>query len=146
MNRLPRFPLRAVVLLLLSALISGCGSGLYPVNGRVTYEDGSPVPGGTVIGEAQVEGKMVSAQGAIARDGTFSWGTTSRGDGAWPGSYRVVIMPRALGESERAQGMVPAVASKYTRYESSGIAFEVKAGKNQLNIVVSRPGEVTEGD
>jgi hypothetical protein len=31
------------------------------------------------------------------------------------------------------------VDGKYTRYETSGITFEVTEGKNELNIKVSRP-------
>jgi hypothetical protein len=112
----------------------------------VTYEDGTPVQEGTVIGEATVEGKAIGVQGPIAKNGSFSWGSARRGDGALPGSYRVVVMPRALGEGQRARGMVPAVASRYTRYETSGITFEVKPGRNQLNITVSRPKQEMEGE
>ena len=48
-------------------------------------------------------------------------------------------MPRALGDAEIAEGKQPAVAGKYTKYETSGLTFEVKAEKNVLNITVSRP-------
>src|SRR5262245_12710596 len=124
-------------LLLLSA--AGCGSGRYPVTGRVTYEDGAPVEAGTVIGEATVNGKAVGVQGNIEKDGTFSWGTDRAGDGAPAGQYRVIVMPVALGDSELGEGKQPAVDGKYTRYDTSGITFEVKPGKNELNITVSRP-------
>src|SRR5262245_14316627 len=83
---------------------SGCGSSRYPVSGRVTYEDNSPVPGGTVIGEATINGKPVGVQGNIEKDGTFSWGTDRAGDGALPGKYRVIVMPIALGDAELAEG------------------------------------------
>jgi hypothetical protein len=105
----------------------------------VTYEDGTPVEEGTVIAEATVDGKAVGVQGNIARDGTFSWGGETAGDGALPGNYRVLVMPRALGNSERAAGKVPSVDGKYSKYDTSGITFEVKPGKNELNITVSRP-------
>jgi hypothetical protein len=48
-------------------------------------------------------------------------------------------MPVALGDSELAEGKVPAVDSKFTKYETSGITFEVKPGKNELTIKVTRP-------
>jgi hypothetical protein len=105
----------------------------------VTYEDGSPVEAGTVIGEATVDGKPVGVQGNIERDGAFRWGTDRPGDGALPGKYRVVVMPAALGDSELAAGKTPAVDSKFTKYETSGITFEVKPGTNELNITVTRP-------
>jgi hypothetical protein len=123
----------------LALLATGCGSGNYPVNGRVTYEDGTPVEDGTVIGEATVDGKVVGVQGNIEKDGSFSWGTGRPGDGAPPGNYKVIVMPRALGDSEMAEGKRPAVDGKYTRYESSGLSFEVKPQRNEFNITVSRP-------
>jgi hypothetical protein len=139
MSRLARHPWRVLALLLLLAFASGCGSGRYPVAGRVTYEDGSPVPGGTVIGEATVNGKPVGVQGNIGKDGAFSWGTERAGDGAPAGNYRVVVMPIALGDSELGEGKRPAVDGKYTRFETSGITFEVKPGRNELPITVRRP-------
>jgi hypothetical protein len=131
--------LGVLVPLVLLALIAGCGSGRHPVAGRVTYEDGTPVEGGTVIGEATVDGKAVGVQGNIDKDGSFSWGTERAGDGAPAGQYRVIVMPVALGDSELAEGKQPAVDGKYTRYDTSGITFEVKPGKNELNITVTRP-------
>ena len=134
---------QALAPLLLAALAAGCGSGRYPVAGRVTYEDGTPVEAGTVIGEATVNGKAVGVQGNIGPDGSFRWGTERAGDGAAPGSYRVAVMPVALGDSERAAGKQPAVDARYTKYQTSGITFEVKPGKNELNITVTRPGPKT---
>lgn len=123
----------------------GCGSGRYPVTGRVTYENGTPLDAGTVIGEAKVDGKLVSVQGNIAKDGSFRWGTARPGDGAVPGSYRVLVMPVALGDSELAAGKLPAVDSKFTKFETSGITFEVKPADNELNITVTRPRSKAKG-
>jgi hypothetical protein len=109
------------------------------VGGRVTYEDGTPVESGTVIGEATVDGKVVGVQGGIGQDGSFTWGTEKPRDGALPGTYKVLVMPRALGDAEMAEGKRPAVAGKYTKFETSGITFEVRPEKNVLNITVSRP-------
>jgi hypothetical protein len=109
------------------------------VTGRVTYEDGTPVDGGTVIGETTVNGKAVGVQGNIEKDGSFTWGTDKAGDGAVPGTYRVIVMPVALSDFERSEGKRPAVPSKYGKYETSGITFEVKPGKNELKITVTKP-------
>jgi hypothetical protein len=138
MSRMAHYSPRIVVISLLLALVPGCG-GRAAVGGRVTYEDGTPVEEGTVIGEATVDGKAVGVQGNIARDGSYSWGGDRPGDGALPGNYRVLVMPRALGDSELAEGKVPAVDRKFSRYETSGITFDVKPGKNTLNITVTRP-------
>jgi hypothetical protein len=105
----------------------------------VTYEDGSPVESGTVVAEATVNGKLVGVQANIEKDGSFSWGADRAGDGALPGSYRVLVMPVALGDSEIAEGRRPAVDGKYTKYDTSGITFEVKPDSNVLNITVTRP-------
>jgi hypothetical protein len=131
--------LGALAPVLLLVLATGCGSGRYPVSGRVTYEDGTPVPGGTVIGEATIDGKTVGVQGNIEKDGTFRWGTDRAGDGALPGLYRVAVMPVALSDAELGEGKQPAVDSKFTQYKTSGLTFEVKREKNTLNIMVTRP-------
>ena len=128
-----------VLIPVLALLAVGCASGRYPVSGRVTYEDGTPVEEGTVIGEATVDGKAVGVQGGIGKDGSFSWGSDRPGDGAPPGTYKVLVMPRALGDAEMSEGKQPAVAGKYTKFESSGLTFEVKPEKNVFNITVSRP-------
>jgi hypothetical protein len=131
--------------LIILLTLSGCGSGRHPVTGRVFYEDGSPVEGGIVIGEATVNGKVVGVQGNIEKDGTFSLGADRPGEGALPGNYRFLVMPVALGDSELATGKRPAISGKYGNYDTSGITFEVKPEKNVLNIKVTRP-EPRSGD
>jgi hypothetical protein len=128
-----------VLVPLLALLATGCASGRYPVSGRVTYEDGTPVREGTVIGETTVDGKVVGVQGNIESDGSFTWGSDRPGDGAPPGTYKVLVMPRALGDLELAEGKRPAVAGKYTKFETSGHTVEVKAERNVFNVTVSPP-------
>jgi hypothetical protein len=94
---------------------------------------------GTVIGQMGEGTESVSVQGSVTSTGTFSLGTERPGDGAKPGKYRIAVIPRSLGDSEMAQGMQPAVDDKYTRFETSGLEFEVKAGPNDLPIKVTRP-------
>ena len=118
---------------------AGCGGGRYSVNGRVAYEDGSPLTEGNVIGQMGEGADSVTVQGNVKPDGTFSWGTERPGDGAKPGKYRVAVIPRGLGDAELAQGKLPAVDAKFSSFQTSGIEFEVKAGNNELNIKVTRP-------
>lgn len=125
--------------LLLALLAAGCSSGRYPVSGRVTYEDGTPVTEGTVIGETTVDGKAAGVQGVIEPDGSFSWGGERPGDGAAPGSYKVLVTPRALSNVEIAAGAQPSVSGKYTKFDSSGLTFDVKPESNVFNITVTRP-------
>ncbi len=137
-DRQARRWLTPVALALLVGVV-GCGGDRYPVTGRVVYEDGSPLVEGIVIGVAGEGDRKVMAQGAVQPDGTFRWGTEKPGDGAKPGKYRVVVVGRALGEAEAAQGMLPAVDPKFSNPQTSGIDFEVKETSNQLNITVTRP-------
>jgi hypothetical protein len=146
MSHRTRQLLGALAVLVLAAVAPGCGSGRYPVTGRVTYEDGSPVEEGTVIGEAEVNGKAVGVQGNIEKDGSFRMGGEKAGDGAFPGHYRVLVMPRALGESEKAEGKIPAIDGKYGKYETSGITFDVKPEKNNWPITVTQPKHKTKGE
>src|SRR5688572_10843127 len=131
--------LTTLAALALLAGVAGCGSDRYPVTGRVTYEDGSPVTEGTVIGHSGEGQSAVTVQGSVQSDGTFEWGTEKPGDGARPGKYRVAVTPRGLGDAEMAAGMLPAVDSKFGDPETSGIEFEVKASRNELNITVTKP-------
>ena len=71
-------------LLALFVALPGCGSRRASVTGKVTYEDGTPVEAGSVIGEATVDGKLVAVQATIKKDGSFSWGGDREGDGALP--------------------------------------------------------------
>ncbi len=119
--------------------VAGCGGGRYEVHGRVVYEDGSPLTEGIVIGEKAEGARRVKAQGSLKSDGTFSWGTLSPSDGAEPGKYRVVVVPRAVGEKEKSQGVLPTVDPRFSNPQTSGIDFEVKPGRNELNITVTRP-------
>lgn len=137
MNRSSTIRFSVLAPLYLLVLASGCSSGRYPVTGHVTYEDGSPLAAGTVIGEATVDGKPVSVQGIVEPDGSFSLGTQRPGDGALPGNYRVIVMPVALGDSELAAGKVPAVDGKFTKFNSSGFTCEVKPEPNVLNLTVT---------
>src|SRR5262245_30120355 len=123
---------------LLALIFAGCNSGRCTVTGTVTYEDGSPVEAGSVIGEATVDGKLVAVQGTI-KNGTFSWGGMKEGDGALPGLYKVIVVPISLSEYQLGQGMTPAVDGKSGKYETSGLTFEVKPGKNDFPIKVTKP-------
>src|SRR5262245_16876871 len=131
--------LTGLALLTILVAAPGCGSGRARVHGRVTYEDGSPLTEGNVIGQMGEGTASVTVQGTVKSDGSFSWGTQREGDGAKPGKYRVAVIPRGLGDAEKAEGKLPAVDGKYANPATSGIEFEVKAGRNRLDIKVTRP-------
>ncbi len=130
---------RCMALLAPLFLAAGCSSARSPVTGKVTYEDGTPVENGTVVAEATVDGKLVGVQANIEPDGSFSWGSDLPGDGALPGSYRVMLMPATLSDFDLAAGKKPAIGGKYGSFESSGITFDVQPGPNELNIKIAKP-------
>src|SRR6478672_4426663 len=75
--------------------LAGCGRGprLYPVHGKVTWENGNEareLAGGLVICES-VDGK-VGARGDIEKDGSFHLSTYKPGDGVLPGKHRVAVV------------------------------------------------------
>src|SRR5262245_34648516 len=121
------------------AAAAGWGGARARATGRVTYDDGTPVTEGNVIGHLEGSPTSSTPQGAINSDGTFSWGTEKPGDGAKPGKYKVAVIPRALGDAEKDQGKLPAVDPKYSDPRTSGLEYEIKEGKNQLDIKVTKP-------
>jgi hypothetical protein len=135
--------LRAAVLLLLG-LIAGCGESgpeVYPVKGRVTV-NGQPIRAqiGTInLVPDKSKGNNTTLQptGYLDEDGTYTVYYAKGKKGAPPGWYKVQIVASQLGEgppisTPRPEGKGPGPLppgplfdSKYTRAETSGLAFEV---------------------
>jgi len=123
----------ATLLLVVGAV--GCSSGLHPVRGKVTFEDGTPLPAGGIVFLQEGE-KAIQAQGSIQPDGSYELGTNRPGDGAAPGKYRVLINP---GDMTDWDAKVRSVFDKrYLDYKTSGLEFEVKAGSNDFPIRLSK--------
>jgi len=127
--------LSAVSVLLLLGL-TGCAKRLYPVEGVVQYDDGTPasaLAGGTVSFESVAD--KSNASGSIAKDGTFRVADPLGKDGVSAGAYRVIVLP-----PEGADRQNPPVDPSYGRYESSGIEITVKPEPTKVTITVRRPG------
>jgi hypothetical protein len=122
------------VLLLLGA--AGCGSGLYPVQGKVTLDDGTSVTGGIVVFESRGE-QPITARGEIQPDGKYQLSTHKPGDGVPPGKYRVLITPPPQVDLE-APRVKPPYDERYTAFATSGLEFEVTAGPNDIPIKLTR--------
>jgi hypothetical protein len=136
-----RYRLGLVALTCLLTL--GCSNNLQPVRGKVVYKDDSPVTAGIVVCELIVEGeaKRVSANGAIQPDGTFQLGTLRPDDGVPLGRYRVAVMSPPLSDDQVGKGEKPLVDAKFADHAKSGLEIEVKAGKNDVTLTVTRPGK-----
>ncbi len=75
----------------LALAATGCGSGLVTVTGKVTL-DGQPVEGAVVVFQGENGGGNPAA-GQTDSEGVFQLGTFRSGDGAFPGEYKVLIIP-----------------------------------------------------
>ncbi len=133
-----RLMLPAAVVFLLAA--AGCAQPdpLARVRGRVSLEDGTPLPRGMVVFEGAGGGKAVTARGEVQTDGTFQLSTHRPGDGVPPGKYRVLVNPLDLSDVPDEQKTLPFDA-KYMKFETSGLEYEVKPGDNQFDIKLAKP-------
>lgn len=121
--------LSSLFVLVLAAL-SGCGSGMYPVEGKLVWQDGSPVKElaeGMVVFEKT--DAPLSARGEIQPDGTFRLTTRTRNDGAPLGKYRVVLTEPGLPDTDRVPA--PKAHPKYQLPATSGLEFTVEATTNE---------------
>jgi hypothetical protein len=114
----------------------GCGTGKYPVRGRVTLDDGTPLTRGMVVFES-LDGTQ-GARGMIKPDGRYELSSAVPGDGVRPGRYRVLVSALDMSDVPDEQKTL-AFDVKYTRFQTSGLEVEVKAGRNDVPIELSRP-------
>ncbi len=149
---------RVVVLALGCGLLAGCdgaGPTPYPVSGQVTYPDGTPVAGGTIV----FLHKNIEVRGTISpEDGRFALSMIEFGDGANPGEYNVYFQQPAEvagGPPPEAAfaSLPPAVGlpdpspiverrifpQKYLSPKTSGFTRIVKAENNQFDFKVEKP-------
>ena len=131
---------------LMFALFVGCdfgGAAVYPVSGKVVFQDGSPLTtGGQVIFESlNNDGATHHAMGAIAGDGTFEI-KMANANGVLPGKYRCKLRGTADPSRSTMENRMPATARIHPRFEqyaTSGLEFEVKPEKNHFEIRVEPP-------
>ncbi len=127
-----------LTLLLLAALVAGCGGGgnqptfpeLAPVKG-VVKRGGQPVKGGAIQFVPDPEQPEFLTNSEVAADGTFTLTTVRTTDrsgerktGAPPGKYKAVYQP-PLGDQAAGGQLDPITVSG---------PFEVKAGGNEIMI------------
>ena len=125
---------------------AGCGKGVpyktVPVSGKVTYDDGTPIPAAQIVVYfyPQVEAvdkkappKVGSAQVNVA-DGTFGEASTWEiGDGVIPGTAKVVVQSR--DEQERWTNAVPAA---YRDQQTTPLSVEIRKGMEPLVLTVKK--------
>jgi hypothetical protein len=131
-----------IILGILLVALSGCGSNKYPVTGKVTFKDGTPLPGGLIVFSPVDRTNHTGARAYIESDGTFTLSTDSEGDGSLLGKFKVMIRPPSQGKGEDdPMSKVLMIDKKYLNLDKSGIELEVKPGNNDFTIVVDRPAQ-----
>ena len=132
---------------------SGGRPATYPVVGKVTFPDGSPigVTGWVEFRPLDAESKL-GARGQMERDGSFKLGTFAEADGAVAGKYAAIVVvvphnvdidsPFDIDSPEfKSQVVTELIDPKYRRFETSELTFTVSEdpAKNEFHIVVERP-------
>src|SRR5262245_3757927 len=121
-------------------LLAGCGgTGLYPVEGQLQWQDGTPakeLEGASVTFE--LPEKNTNSTGIVQADGTFSLMTAAPGDGALPGKYKVVISERR--QSAGGSQMAPTKSDiRYAERDKTDLVAEVKPiSPNKLILKIDR--------
>lgn len=129
---------------LLVCLLFGCGVAgpkTAIVKGTVTFK-GKPVPNGTVT---FVPASGHHATGEIRPDGSYTLTSFRPGDGAVPGTYKVIVvamqdMTGRLPE-DRTPLPPPIVPNKYTSIATTDLTVEVKEGENQIDLPLRDDGK-----
>ena len=120
-------------------VVAGCGPSeepTYPVTGKVTFADGNPVEGAAV--SFVPDSGTKPAVGVTDAEGQYSLTTTSKGDGARAGSYKVTIAKyEGAPEESVGEGATLAdpmdITNEYPEdYDEMRAGQNVAASKNTL--------------
>lgn len=119
-----------------SFALAGCGSKgptLYPVTGKVLGPDGKPLARASVVFHpvGAADPNAVKPRGTAGEDGTFVLTTTTTGDGAPAGEYRVTVEQWRAGsrpDDPPANRLPP----KYANPDQSGLTATVGTGPTEL--------------
>jgi hypothetical protein len=145
-----RFAPFGLTALLLLAGVAGCGSGVpfdfVPVNGKVTYDDGSLIPADSILVTfnpivEDLKTKTVPPGGQTAvnvQDGTFTNVSSHRAnDGVAVGKHKVVVVAFRKGPNGSP---VPsnAVPPAYRSTNSTPLEVEVSDSGQFLELKVSK--------
>jgi hypothetical protein len=126
--------------LITAALVSGCGSGVYPVEGKLVWQDGAPV---TELTRSIVtfESEQTSAQGTIQADGSFRLTTNTPDDGAPAGEYKVLIMEVGRKTLPGSNGtlLAPSIMDpRYSDVSTTDLSAKVTPGTNEVTLTIER--------
>jgi hypothetical protein len=134
--------------LLATGLLSGCGTGVYKVEGRVVWPNGAPA---TELNNSIIlfenAAANTSAQGQIKPDGSFTLTTNTPDDGALPGEHRVAIIEvgrKPLGGPDASLMAPGAMDARFSDPNTSGLTAKVEPGVNKITLTVERAAPANE--
>ena len=141
-RRRPRSCTAFLLIMISSVLLPGCQSDegrVYPIKGKVVFEDGSPAKFGII--EFRSDTPMpITARGKINKDGTFRVRATGKPWGLTKGSHHCVIVQVigvSRGQPKIAHNHGLEVADKYRDYKTSDLMVEVTPdGENEFTLQV----------
>jgi hypothetical protein len=127
-------------------LVAGCSANRSPYEivqraGRITYEDGSPIPGEIIVKflpqraaiNAKEHPKPATAE--VGADGQFlSLTTWKYNDGIIPGKHKVVVL-----SAPNSPAAAQAVDREYGSEETTPLTIEVLDDSAPIDIKISRP-------
>ncbi|MCG8449284.1 MAG: hypothetical protein MI725_06865 [Pirellulales bacterium] len=136
-----------VVFTFFLACWSGCSQGekVYPVTGRVVFEDGAPADTGII--EFRSVDLGINARAKIQKNGSFQLTTYEEFDGAIAGKHQAIIVQHIVAEVPTPQERVAQpekalkpqvhhahriVAKKYSSYDSTPLEFIVEPTDNNI--------------
>ena len=149
-----------VVLIVLSTVLCGCNrgprlTGLVNASGTLTH-NGNPVEGATIL-FGPVPGSPADNRAASAKtdaSGRFTLMTLIPGDGAYPGTYRVMVSKTEATGGTLVEGSDPNnpkfhddrtrvdyLPQKYKRLETSGIEITIPP-KGTKTLEINLEGEI----
>ena len=118
-------------------LCMGC-SQYVGVSGKITYEDGTPLPGGEVC----FTDDKFAGLAAVQHDGTYRMGRNKDGDGIPKGDYKVYLSSGVVYGESPTEGGPPTstllVKQKFLSPDTSGLTCTV-SGKTVYNFEVEKP-------
>ena len=130
--------------------MTGCGPQgptIYPVKGKVVYDDGTPLSSEAVIEFEALDGVWSgrNARGLVKEDGTFTVTTVKRHDGAVAGRHRVIVSDpyRGVDPEEGGGSVSPQIDKKFASYNTSELEVIVEEKENELTIEVTRDRKST---
>jgi hypothetical protein len=118
---------------------------IVPVHGKVTYEDGSLIPGDSIrleFAPAEAPKGPITPPGGVAQvnvaDGTFAAVTTRRtNDGIIPGRYKVVVVPFKEDAKGNPQP-TSATPAEYQKETTTPLEVDVTSADQFIEIKVNK--------